>query len=924
MRPLSLTLSAFGPYAGTVTLPMADLGRSGLYLVTGDTGAGKTTIFDAITFALYGEASGSNREPGMLRSKYAEPSARTYVELEFAYGDKIYRVKRTPAYERPALRGGGVTRETAKAELTGTGLAQPLTKPTEVTRKIVEIIGLTKEQFTQIAMIAQGDFLRVLLASTEERKKIFRQLFGTERFGKLQERLAAEKRALENRRQTELTGLRQYLEAVECPPESPFYGDLLLARADELPAAEIPGLLDQLIAGDTAETEALDQELKQLAEQSSRMEQQLGAARQRAEAQKQLAAEQKALTLAQAEEEAAQKAQQQAEAGAERQKALTDRLAVAREKLPRYAELERAMLAAEERSSALNRAASRLEQMQALAQSLTERRGKLEEERESLRGTGETLARTEAALAEQDRQLEHLAAAHRLWKAAAGAETELTAAQRAYLDARAAYEQERQSYERVHQAYLDAQAGVLAGTLREGEPCPVCGSRSHPVPARLPEHAPTQQQLRSAQKSMNSAQEEMTRASTEAGQKKADRDARRRELFAWLGTEETPLEAAQEEIVRSGTAARAEQTRLRQEKARLEASRTRLEVLEKRELPQLVSQLDQAVREEKLAAEERVRLTGELAAAREGADKLRAGLEHPGQKEAQAEIRRWEEELESLRQAAESARARLETARTERTACLSRIQTLEQQLAGSDPEELPRLLEGQKQLREQTAALTARKEECAGRLRGNRRASEGYKKHSAGLAAAEQELGWVGALSDTASGAITGKEKVMLETFVQMTTFDRVTARANIRLMAMTGGRYELARREQAMSLRSQSGLDLDVVDHYNATRRDVRTLSGGESFQASLALALGLSDEIQSAAGGVRLDTMFVDEGFGSLDENSLSEAIAVLDSLSEGSRLVGIISHVDSLKTRISRKILVTKLLSGGSQARIVTDDL
>ena len=177
----------------------------------------------------------------------------------------------------------------------------------------------------------------------------------------------------------------------------------------------------------------------------------------------------------------------------------------------------------------------------------------------------------------------------------------------------------------------------------------------------------------------------MTRASTEAGQKKADRDARRRELFAWLGTEETPLEAAQEEIVRSGTAARAEQTRLRQEKARLEASRTRLEALEKRELPQLVSQLDQAAREEKLAAEERVRLTGELAAAREGADKLRAGLEHPGQKEAQAEIRRWEEELESLRQAAESARARLETARTERTACLSRIQTLEQQLAGSDP-----------------------------------------------------------------------------------------------------------------------------------------------------------------------------------------------------------------------------------------------
>ena len=272
----------------------------------------------------------------------------------------------------------------------------------------------------------------------------------------------------------------------------------------------------------------------------------------------------------------------------------------------------------------------------------------------------------------------------------------------------------------------------------------------------------------------------------------------------------------------------------------------------------------------------------------------------------------------------ESARTQLEAVRTAHTACQSRIQALKQQLADSSPEELPRLLEEQKQLREQTAALTAHREECAGRLRSNRRAAEGYTKHSADLAAVEQQLGWVGALSDTASGNITGKEKVMLETFVQMTTFDRVTARANIRLMAMTGGRYELARREQASSLRSQSGLDLDVVDHYNATRRDVRTLSGGESFLASLALALGLSDEIQSAAGGVRLDTMFVDEGFGSLDETSLSEAIAVLNGLSEGNRLVGIISHVDSLKTRISRKILVTKLPSGGSQARIITDDL
>ena len=387
----------------------------------------------------------------------------------------------------------------------------------------------------------------------------------------------------------------------------------------------------------------------------------------------------------------------------------------------------------------------------------------------------------------------------------------------------------------------------------------MCGSLSHPSPARLPGYAPTQQQLREAQRQMNGAQEKMTQASTEAGQKKADRDARHRELFAWLEIGEIPL------IRPKCRSCRAELPPVPNrsdcwEQSRLEAARTRLGTLEKRELPQLLRQIEENIREEKLAGEERTRLTGELAAAQEGADKLRAGLKHPGQREAQAEIRGWEEELDYLRTAMESARTQLEAARTAHTACQSRIQALKQQLADSSPEELPRLLEEQKQLREQTAALTAHREECAGRLRSNRRAAEGYTKHSADLAAVEQQLGWVGALSDTASGNITGKEKVMLETFVQMTTFDRVTARANIRLMAMTGGRYELARREQASSLRSQSGLDLDVVDHYNATCRDVRTLSGGESFLASLALALGLSDEIQSAAGGVRLDTMFVD----------------------------------------------------------------
>lgn len=206
------------------------------------------------------------------------------------------------------------------------------------------------------------------------------------------------------------------------------------------------------------------------------------------------------------------------------------------------------------------------------------------------------------------------------------------------------------------------------------------------------------------------------------------------------------------------------------------------------------------------------------------------------------------------------------------------------------------------------------------RMKGNERALDGICGKAEELDALEKRYAWLKALSNTANGNISGKEKVMLETYIQMTFFDRIIARANTRFMVMSGGQYELKRRKAAENNRSQSGLELDVIDHYNGTERSVKTLSGGESFKASLSLALGLSDEIQASAGGVKLDTMFVDEGFGSLDDESLDQAMRALSGLAEGNRLVGIISHVAELKNRIDRQIVVTKEKSGGSRARIV----
>ena len=315
------------------------------------------------------------------------------------------------------------------------------------------------------------------------------------------------------------------------------------------------------------------------------------------------------------------------------------------------------------------------------------------------------------------------------------------------------------------------------------------------------------------------------------------------------------------------------------------------------------------------AADSRVALEG-LRARRQT---VAEGLEFESAAAARArldELRREKDALAAALQAAEKGR---EDCRSRLTEERGRIDTLEKQLSGAAEEDAPALQAALEELRAARQALRARKETLAGRMGVNRRAVEELRGGAEQLEQAQREWQWMGALSATVNGTLSGRDKIMLETYVQTTYFDRILRRTNVRLMAMTDGQYELKRRIGAENQRSQSGLELDVIDHYNGTERSVKTLSGGESFKASLALALGLSDEIQSWAGGVRLDTMFVDEGFGSLDEESLEQAIRALSALTEGSRLVAIISHVAELKERIDRQIVVTKDPAGGSRVTV-----
>ena len=295
-------------------------------------------------------------------------------------------------------------------------------------------------------------------------------------------------------------------------------------------------------------------------------------------------------------------------------------------------------------------------------------------------------------------------------------------------------------------------------------------------------------------------------------------------------------------------------------------------------------------------------------------------LRFPGRKEAAAEIARLKGEQQRFKEAlAKAEKAHREQA--EASAEISgHVLQLKKQLEGIEQKDTAGLTKERDELKKEIERLAEKQRQIHIRKAANETALKSIQAKSAELEGLEARLTWVRTLSNTANGNLSGKEKIMLETYVQMAFFDRIVSRANTRFMVMSGGQYELKRCRAADNNRSQSGLELDVIDHYNGTERSVRTLSGGESFKASLSLALGLSDEIQASAGGIRMETLFVDEGFGSLDEDSLQQAMKALNGLAESNRLVGIISHVTELKERIDRQIVVTKEKSGGSRAVIV----
>ena len=868
MRPIELKINAFGPYAGLETIDFTLLGDGGLFLITGDTGAGKTTIFDAICYALYGQASGGSkrRSSKSFRSDFAAPESDTWVEFTFETRGKRYMIRRSPEYLKP----GRKTPRPADAHMECLDDARTWTRIEDVRRAVEEIIGLTEGQFSQVAMIAQGDFLKILHAKSEERQKIFRQIFDTalyddvarlvqDRWREARDADAAARTEYERLAAQIMTESEDDAESVRLYGSTPLHAEALIAAVMSVIASDAETLSGiagektacagrmEALGAQIARAEAQNSGVRELARQRERKAQ-LDARRPQIEeiVRKTDAARRSAAVLP--AEESLRSEKRRSLQLAEQMK---DCAALV---LRTKAEAETASAAYEKAKAALEEKPELIRRMDAIGQVLPlfdrqrKGRGFLEEARKKLEG------------------------------------------------ARKAQQMAATAFESAFNAYIRDQAGILADTLEAGMPCPVCGSTAHPARAPHVESAPSRGEVDAAaarrdeaDKTALAAAEYLSRIVTEldniaariaeaVGSADPEREAECRGEAASLKKRADDIQAAYD---------RADGEHRRAEKAYAAACASEKSLAQQSEaqsvrLAESRETYRNALSENGFASPE------ECIACRLPESELKRGA---------MEIEAWQKDSA----AAEAA-----------------VQSLTGQWEGLGIIDPAALNEARQAERSALTALENREGIIQRRSGVNERTCAALKKLAPQLIRAHEEFEICEDLRRTVIGRIPGQRKIPFENYILQYYFKRVIFEANRRLDRMSDGRYRLCWKEEETGA-GVAGLALDVLDVYTRKVRDVQTLSGGESFVASLALALGFADVVQARSGGVRLDTMFIDEGFGTLDDETLERALNVLDALADGNCLVGLISHVSLLKQRIDRKITVSRTPGGASHASV-----
>lgn len=1038
MRPVKLTMAAFGPYAGTEVIDFSALGGRNIFLVTGPTGAGKTTIFDAISFGLYGEASGSSRDKDSLRSDFASDDQVTFVELKFELRGKLYKVKRIPQQMRKKARGDGYTLKTAEAELILPS-GSVVTKVNNVDEKIIEILGINKQQFKQIVMLPQGEFRRLLEAESVERETIFRKIFGTQAFLEIQNKLDSQRKKLYGKILDKITQRNTHIKHIECGEDEVLFHNI---NAEDINITAVIEQTNNFIGCDQVKLSKIKDELENVKIEQEFLQKKMLEGEQ---VNRRIQDRFKLRSLLKIEEDKKDEFIKKEKALVLSRKALEVKLVEDNlnekmlNKKEREKQLEEGKISLSKAGEALERARKLLEdevskepiknkllQDMSLLKSFESKVKDYEDKDKSIIGLKSELKQKEAMkiliknslndarkmFEELDRDLKEVQKAEVLRveiEACIERQSNIIGEmislfnyysdynnssinhikqKDVFLSLERKYKEEKSKYEVMDETFKKGQAGFLAKDLKAGMMCPVCGSKEHPMVAAMIEGVPTEQELKRQKDIFDDLSQQYhdklvtlsaLYATIEEIYKKAkEQEEKFHDLldkdFANLSISDKLIYIKQKGIV-----LREEENRLKKEldvilrkckeKTKLEEGLHKLnneinkfiddqEKLEKeytdlfgkvkaeenllisieKEIPEdirsirllqeKINQIEKSlemINESYKRAQEGFTVTSSSKAAIEGDLNIREQNLNQATLEVGKMIERFNQKLRSSgfmdydhyssfyigEEEILKSDAEIKVFYENLRSLKDRYEASAKETGGVEIVNIDQFNTRLQQTKEKEKELNDSEKVLFSRIEHNRKLLVKIESLNDDIEEQEKKYSIVAELAKIANG--DNDERITFERYVLAAYFDEIIEAANIRLYKMASGRFVLRRKEEKGKGRKQEGLELEVFDNYTGKARHVKTLSGGEGFKASLALALGLADVIQSYAGGVVLDTIFVDEGFGTLDPESLDNAIQCLTDLQTGGRLVGIISHVPELRERIDARLEISAAREG-----------
>lgn len=864
MKPLKLTMRAFGPYAGETVIDFEKLQGRHLFLICGPTGAGKTTILDAMCYALYGKTSG-DRTGEKMRSDYADSSERTEVIFDFMLGDKTYRATRSPAQMVDKKRGSGQTMAAMQASLSELEDGKEInTLRTGIEEAAGKLIGLNADQFCQVILLPQGDFRKLLVAKADEREAILKQLFKTQRFSDFKDRLKDRLDAKVREKMEKQTREDQILSSSGATDEKQ------LSQMVEEAGKELKEAQDIVKSREKESNEFREVYQKETALMGHFTELE------------------KAL-----KQDAALKNE---EGRMKEMEASLSLIRSARELAPYFVQLDGITREGKQEAVKLKTARADMETYSKLNETLEKRIQELDAMKEKREEERKTALKMQDLVPKAKLYGAAVQALKNAKNALSRAEEETKRLQAAAEAARKARDEQKEKADAVRKSYIEGQAFLLAEGLEDGVPCPVCGAIHHPAPARGGDNVAKAEDVERAQKEYERASAAYDRANDTKEKHSTGAYAKAMSDHAKADAQMKTLEEIPE-AYRDPKYLEAESTRLLTDIRKWEQDKeTAAAQLRKAGADLSASQA--ACRNAEERREELVKKYRETESVlKEASDK--AGFQ------SLDECKEWYKKKDTE----ESVCKTLEQYRADRKSTEERIKAEEQETAGKERPDMLALNEKSKALQDQLKKASERAAALKERTETLQKAVSDARAIEKELEDLRKEEGLIRGLYDLTSGK---KTRITLERYVLGTLLDDVANAANLRLLSMSRRRYSLHRMTDESGL-GKGGLSLEVSDSFTGRSRPANTLSGGETFLASLSLALGLADVVQSRQGGVRLDTMFIDEGFGTLDPDSLNSAMNTLIDLQNTGRMVGIISHVPELEERIDARLRVTPAEKG-----------